>query len=234
MEDEGRNILGGRRHPAEHRQAADADPLLDGRVPREDAVVVEAGVPRDERIVHHGAAVADPYVVAHMRAAHEQVAIADDRHAVPLDRTAMDRHELAEDVAVADFQSRRLVAIAAMLRALAQHGAVGDEVVAAHPKRAAEAGMGLDDASGADLNRPLDDRIRPDLHVWREDRVGIDDGRCVNQFRISYCHRPILLAGAPSPSDIRYALNREFPACALSQLHRTRRLSRSDEPCITG
>ena len=82
---------------------------------------------------------ADAGVVADVRADHEEVAVADPGLAPPLRGPAMDRHVLAEDVLVADPEPGRLAAIALVLGALAQHGAMADEVVAS-PSSAGRSG----------------------------------------------------------------------------------------------
>ncbi len=121
----------------------------------------------DQGVIDDRAAVADPGVVADVAADHEHVAVADPGRAVSLHGPAMDGDELAEDVAVADPDRGRLALIAAMLGALAQHGAVADDVVPAQGQGSAQAGVGLDDASGADLDGPLDHRVRADPDIRR-------------------------------------------------------------------
>ena len=82
-----------------------------------------------------------------------------------VDRAAVDRHVFAKDVAVADSQRRRLAPVAAVLRALAEHGPVADEVLRPHRERPAQAGVAFDHALRSDLDRTLDNRVRADLNV---------------------------------------------------------------------
>ena len=87
---------------------------------------------------------------------------------LPCTVPAMDRDELAEHVVVADLERRRFVSVTPVLRALAEHRAVAHEVVLAHDQRAAQAGLRLDDAARADLNRPFDHDIGTNLDVGRD------------------------------------------------------------------
>ena len=212
LQDERRDILGGRGQAAEHGESADPHPLLHGRVAREDAAVEQHAVAADEGPIHQRAVVAQDDVVAEMRTDHHQVAIADPGLPDALGRPAMHRDVLAEAVAVADDHAGLLAAIPAVLRGLAQHGTVADVVVPAHLERAGEAGVAINDGPGADLDGPFDDGIGADLDVRGEFDLGADHGGRVDQIRHGQRHHPLLLerrisADILSPLD-RYRFNR--------------------------
>ncbi len=191
LDHEGRDVLRDRPEPAEHRQAADPDPLLDRAVAGEDAAVVQLDVAGDEGPVDERAVVADRGVVPQVAADHEHVPVADPGLAAAGDGPPVDGDVLAEDVAVADPERGRLAPIPLVLGALAEHGAVADEVVPAHLHRPAEAGVRLDDRPLADPDRPLDDRVRPDLDVEGQFRLGGDHGGRVDQLRSERRHHPV-------------------------------------------
>ena len=70
--------------------------------------VAHLDVSAERRVVREHAVRADDAVVPDVRAGHEQVVVGDARHQLGLGRAAVDRAVLAERVAVADLQARRL------------------------------------------------------------------------------------------------------------------------------
>ena len=74
--------------------------------------------------------IAERAVVRDVRVGHEQIVIADARHALIADGAAVDGAELADHVAIADLQARRLAGVFLVLRRLADRGELEDLVVA--------------------------------------------------------------------------------------------------------
>ena len=75
--------------------------------------------------------VADDAIVRDVRVGEEQVAVADRGVAAILRGAGVDRDELAEDVVVADRRRRRLAAVLAVLRNLADRRELEDAVARA-------------------------------------------------------------------------------------------------------
>ena len=103
-----------------------------------------------------------------MRVGEEQIAVSDRRVAAILRGARMDRHELAENVVVADGRRRRLAAILAVLRNLADRCELEDAIARAEARPTGDHGVRPDDAPGADRHTRADDRIGADLDVDRE------------------------------------------------------------------
>src|SRR5437899_11876751 len=103
-----------------------------------------------------------------MRVGEEQIAVSDRRVAAILRGARMDRDELAENVVVADGRRRRLAAVLAVLRNLADRCELEDAVARAEARPTSDHGMRPDDAPGADRHARTDDRKRADLDVDRE------------------------------------------------------------------
>ena len=190
LKNEWRHVLGGAASASEHGQTANSDPLLNRRMAGEDAVVLECHMTAKQCVIDHRAAIADPNVVADVATDHEHVPVADRGHSVALHGAAMNGHKLAEDIVVADLNPCRLASVTAMLRALAQHCPVADEVVPPHDERTAQAPVGFDHATRTDLHRTVDDCIGTNLHVWCDYGVGVDHGGRMDEFRIEQRHHP--------------------------------------------
>ena len=107
-----------------------------------------------------------------VRAGHEQVVVGDARHQLVLGRAAVDRAVLAERVAVADLQARRLAAILQVLRRRTDRGELEDAVLAADRGRALDHDVRPDPGAGADRDAGADDAVRTHLDVRRELRIG--------------------------------------------------------------
>src|SRR5262249_2274536 len=71
LDDERRDVLGGGGHPAQERQPADADELVDGAVAGEVDAVLQGAVAGQQGAVGQDAAVADLAVVGDVAAGHE-------------------------------------------------------------------------------------------------------------------------------------------------------------------
>ncbi len=110
-------------------------------------------MPAELGVVHHGAVIANLDVVPEMAADHEHVAVANAGDSPAVGSSSVDRDVFAKDVAVPDPHRRRFAAVGPVLRALAQHRPVPDEVLGPHGQRAGQAGMAFDDALRAD-SRP--------------------------------------------------------------------------------
>ena len=85
----------------------------------------------ERRVVGEHALAADDAVVRDVRAGHEQVVAANARDALVLHRAAMDRDALADHVAVADLETRRLAAIFLVLGIGADRGELEDPIALA-------------------------------------------------------------------------------------------------------
>ena len=92
-------------------------------------MVADLHVPREHGAVGEHDPRADAVVVRDVGEVHEVVVVADHRLAAAARRAAMDRHELAEHVAGADDEPRRLAAVLQVLRIGAERRVRVDPVV---------------------------------------------------------------------------------------------------------
>ena len=116
---------------AEHRVRADAAELVHAAKRAQHRPVVDVDVAGDLRVVGERREVADDAVVRDVRVGEEQVAVADLRVAAVLRGARVDGHVFAEDVVVADGRGRRLAAVLAILRDLADRRELEDAVARA-------------------------------------------------------------------------------------------------------
>ena len=130
------------RHVARHggivgdeRVRADLAELVHRGQPAHDHVIADLDVAAERRDVRHHAVITDHAVVRHVRVRHEQVVAADARHALVVRRAAVDGRELAEHVAVADLEPRRLALVLLVLRRIADRAELEDAVADADARR---------------------------------------------------------------------------------------------------
>jgi hypothetical protein len=86
--------------------------------------------------------VADDAVVRDVRVCEEQIAVADPRIAAVLRGAGVDGHELAKDVVVADRRGRRLAAVLAILRDVADRRELEQPVALADARASCKDHMG--------------------------------------------------------------------------------------------
>ena len=174
---------------ADHGVPPDADELMHRREAAEHGAVADRDVARERRVVRHDDVVAELAIVRDMDADHEQAAVADARdHAAALG-AGIHGDVLADHVAAADDELRRLAAIFQILRlvpdrgereyarAVADRGAPGDDDVRQKLDAVAQLDMLPDMAERADLGRVRDARARLD------DGRGMDFG---HQGKLNY------------------------------------------------
>jgi hypothetical protein len=198
LNDERRNVLGGRGIAADHRQSAHADELLHGGVSRHDDVVLKDAMAADEGAVGENAAIADDAIVSDMAVHHEEIVVADNGfHGVG--SAAMNGHLLAEDIAITDFDAGGFVIIFEMLWPFAQDGAGADEVAVTQAYGPEEVCAGADDAIVADAHGPIDDREGADFDVLAKAGLWRNDGSRVNSAtqRKGHYDTPSPLGGVP-------------------------------------
>ena len=116
-------------------------------------------VAAERRVVREHAVRADDAVVPDVRAGHEQIVAADARDQLILGGAAIDRAVLAEGVAVADLQPRRLAVVFQVLRRGADRGELEDLVVAADRGRAVDHDVRPDPGARADRRRRRRSRV---------------------------------------------------------------------------
>ena len=133
------------------------------------------------------------------------------------DRAAIDRAELAEHVAVADLEARRLARVFLVLRRVADRGELEHLVLAPERGRPVDHGMRPDPAAVADLDAGADDGERADhdafadLRIRRNDRARIDQGLTSGA--------TIMVADATSwPSTSATVVNFQMPRIARSKV----------------
>ena len=102
--------------------------------------------------------------MSHVRVDHEEIVAADARRP-GLSRSAVNRHVLAKNIAVADFQARRLTVVFEVLRSFAEYGALVDGISGAHREGAAKIGVSANRALRANSNRPFDHHVRAHGYV---------------------------------------------------------------------
>jgi hypothetical protein len=88
---------------------------------------------------------------------------------------------LADDVAVADVDSRPCAAVAQVLGHVADHRAVVDDVVAADCRLAAQHRVRQHLGAGTADDRPVDDHERADVGGGVDRRLPVDDGGRTNR-----------------------------------------------------
>ena len=111
---------------------ADLHELVDGGKSPDDHPLADLDMPAQGGAVGEDGLVADDAVVGDMCVRHQQDVIAQPRDALIVGRAAVDGTALAEDVAVADLQPRRLAGVLLVLRRAADGGERGDLIVRAH------------------------------------------------------------------------------------------------------
>ena len=110
-------------------------------------------------------------VVRDVRAGHEVVAVADDGSS-RFGRSAMDRDVLAEDVAVADFDAGRFIAVLQVLRLLADDGVAVNLVVLAHRERPDQVRPRADREAGPESDLTLQNGKSPDGDIRGQFHLG--------------------------------------------------------------
>ena len=139
-------------------------------------------MPGDLRIVGERGEIADDAIVRDVRIGQEQVPVADRGVSPVLRRAGVDRCVFAEDVVVADRRGRRLAAVFAILRYVADRGELEKAVAHADCRAAGHDHMRANDRSGADHHVGTDDRKGTDGRVGRDvggrvdQRSGVDVG----------------------------------------------------------
>ena len=122
----GRHVARDRRVVGDEGMRADLAELVHAGEAAHDHPVAELHVPAERGVVGHHDVVAELAVVRHVRVGHEQVVVADARDALVVRRAAVDGAELAEHVAVADLEPRRLAPVLLVLRRIADRGELED------------------------------------------------------------------------------------------------------------
>ena len=149
----------------------------------------------------------DVAVVRDVHVRHEDVAVADLGDAAAAARAAIDRHELAEDVAPADRQPRRLALELQVLRDEADRGEREDLGFVA------DVGPPVDDRRRADRAvarrcaraAPID-RVRPDGRALRRRARGMHDRRRVDLRPVGHDAEQQLGFGHHLVADVRRRL----------------------------
>ena len=166
-----RDIAGDGGVVADEGMRADLAELVHARETREDHVVPDLDMPRQRREIGEHAVITDHAVVRHMRRGHEEVVVTDLRHTLVVGGAAVDGDVLAEHVAVADLQPRRLASVFFVLRRIADRGELEHAVACTEPGPTRDHGMRSDDAAWPKLHIGPDHREGTDLHIGRELRA---------------------------------------------------------------
>ncbi len=217
--DEGRQIL---QQNASHRGeavGADAHELMHAGETAEDGPVADMDVARQLRVVGEDGLVADLAVVRQMDIGHDPVVITEAGYPGVLRRAAVEGAELADGVAIADFEAGRLAGVFLVLRLFADGTELENAVVAADPGMAADHHMGTDDGAVADLDMLADERIRTDGDVVAKPRRGMDDGGRMDAHadveRMAHIRSA---SAATSPSTFAVAANFHMPRLVVVSL----------------
>ena len=147
-------ILGDHRIAADERVAADAAELMDAGVGADVAKSSTDTWPPSVALRSEDRVAADMAVVRDVHVVHEQVAVADRRPAAAAGRAAMDGDELAEDVALADLEPRRLAFVLQVLRRQPDRGERIDLGLVADRRVAVDDGRRADAAVAGRARRP--------------------------------------------------------------------------------
>ena len=198
----GRHILEDEGRCGSDHVGADPAELVHTGKPAEDDQIVDRDMPGQRGAVGKDGLVGDVAVVRDVHVGHDPVVVADAGHPAALYGARIEGAELADGVAVADFQPRRLAGIFLVLRHLAQRAELEDVVVAPDAGVALDDDMRTDDGVVADLDMRTDDRIGADLHVGADPGARIDDRRGVDHLRHPSWRRS---GGPPPPARHRRA-----------------------------
>ena len=144
---------------------ADLDELVHARQAAEDHPITQMHVAAERRVVGENRAVGDLAIMRNVHVGHDPVVVADTRHANVLRGAEVEGAELADRVALADLEPRRLAGVFLVLRHRAERAELEDAVVAADRR------VAFDDAVRADA------RALVDAHVRTNDGVGVDADR---------------------------------------------------------
>src|SRR4029077_11026124 len=106
--------------------------------------------------------------------------VADARDALVMGRAAIHGAALAEHVAIADDELRRLAAGFLVLRRIADGGELENPVVLADGGRAVDDRVRPDDGARTDLHLRADDAEGTYRDIGCKPRIGRDDGTCVD------------------------------------------------------
>src|SRR5690606_36170660 len=119
-------------------------------------------------------------VVRDVHVSHDPVVVADHGFARVLHRPAADRAVLANGVAVADREARRLARVFLVLRIVADGGELVDAIVPADHRRTLDHDVSGDPRAAADAHVVADDRVGADLDVLGQLCRSGHDGSRVN------------------------------------------------------
>ncbi len=164
LNDERRNILRAAGASAEQAQPADTHKLMHGRITGQEDIVLQHAVAADEGAVGQKTVVADDTIVSDVGIGHEEVVVADTGRPGGR-RAAMDRDPLAEDVVVADLESRRFPRILDVLRLFAEGSVTVNLIPKAHRQRAEQVRTRPYDTTGPEADLTFDHDICANLHV---------------------------------------------------------------------
>ena len=90
----------------------------------------------------------------------------------------------AENIAVADVQSRRFILVFQVLRRVADDAARVEPVAGANRRQPSKINVRSDGTVRAQLDASVNHGIRPDLNGCVQFRLWMNDGRRMNHFRI--------------------------------------------------
>src|SRR5690606_26764140 len=141
----------------------DAAELVDAHEPAEDHVVTDLHVAGQRGVVGEHAVAADDAVVGDVGIGEQPVFVADAGDPAAAAGAAVDGGELADDVAVADFQPHGLAAVLLGVRVAADGGVGVHHVLAAAAGGAVDAAVRPYAGAVSDLPAGADARERADV-----------------------------------------------------------------------
>src|SRR5882672_5132854 len=223
-----RQILQQHRRDTGDRVRADRYELVRAGKPAEHGIVPDLDVTGKRRHIGKDRVVADPAVVRDMHVGHDPVVVADARDARVLHGAAAESAVLADGVAVADLERRRLPGLFFNETATAERAESENAILRSYARSPLDHHVRSDRRSLPDLDVFLDDRIRSHRDSGGELRSGMNDGRRVDHIGRSV-HKILASAARTSPtraSPANFQSPRAFRSIETS--------SRSWSPGITG
>src|SRR5215469_1364085 len=178
---------------ADEGMRADLDELVHGGEPADDHPVADLDVTAEGSAVGEHGVIADLAVMRHVRVGHEEIVAADAGHPLVMGGAAIGSGELAEHVAVADLEPRRLAPVFLVLWRLPEGSELQDVIVGAERGGTVDHDVRPDDAARSDADPGTDDGegtyadIARELRLGGDDRARIDHGAAPGASIMSAC-----------------------------------------------